>query len=221
MWPDVGVKSSPIFSKSCQCSYYIRVRFFKIAQKVANLLGFFCKRFCCQELLKIAQSLSWVVSHLALIIGTLCHALGREFKPRWRQTLFWTQAQHLCFIHDYIWFIWFDTIIYLSNLSSELWNRKLKIKEIYFKKNRSIWSHCSLNTIMLVYRIQSFPVSCVGLDPKCNSQGQRLVPFALRRDELQRRHRSLRAWGRPRNSSGWRWNRDRRERNQPFRWRPI
>ena len=39
-----------------------------------------------------------------------------------------------CFIHDSIWFVWFDTIICLSNLSCELWNRKLKIKEIYFKK---------------------------------------------------------------------------------------
>ena len=59
----------------------------------------------------------------------------REFEPRWWQTLFWTQAQHLCFIHDSIWFVWFDTIICLSNLSCELWNRKLEIKEIYFKKS--------------------------------------------------------------------------------------
>ena len=36
-----------------------------------------------------------------------------------------------CFIHDSIWFVWFDTIICLSNLSCELWSRKLKIKEIY------------------------------------------------------------------------------------------
>ena len=45
---------------------------------------------------------------------------------------FLDQAQHLSFIYDSIWFIWFDTIICLSNLSCELWNRKLKIKEIYF-----------------------------------------------------------------------------------------
>ena len=77
---------------------------------------------------------SWVVSHSALIIGKLCHALGCEFKPWWWQTLFQTQAQHLCFLHDSIWFIWFDTIICLSNLSCELWNRKLKIKE-FFEKN--------------------------------------------------------------------------------------
>ena len=37
-------------------------------------------------------------------------------------------AQHLHFLHDSIWFIWFETIICLSNLSCELWNRKLKIK---------------------------------------------------------------------------------------------
>ena len=71
---------------------------------------------------------SWVVSHSALIIGTLCHALGHQFEPwRW-QTFFQTQAQHLCFIHDSI---WFDTIICLSNLSCELWNRKLKIKKCF------------------------------------------------------------------------------------------
>ena len=34
-------------------------------------------------------------------------------------TSFWTQAQHLHFLHDYIWFIWFDTIICLSNFSCE------------------------------------------------------------------------------------------------------
>ena len=77
---------------------------------------------------------SWVVSHSALIIGTLCHTLGLEFNPWWGQSLFWIQVQHPCFLHDSIWLIWFDTIC-LSNLSCELWNRKLKIKEIYFKNN--------------------------------------------------------------------------------------
>ena len=56
MWPDVGVKSGPIISKSCskssQCSFCTSVRFFKISQKVANDLGFFCKN---QELSKITQ----------------------------------------------------------------------------------------------------------------------------------------------------------------------
>ena len=84
--------------------------------------------------MQVGRLNSWVVSHLALIIGTLHHALGCEFNPWWWQTQFQTQAQHLCFLHDSIWFIWFDTIIRLSNLSCELWNRKLKIQEIYFKK---------------------------------------------------------------------------------------
>ena len=77
---------------------------------------------------------SWVVSHSALIIGTLHHAQGCEFEPQWWPTLFWIQAQHLRFIYDSIWFIWFDTIICQSNLSCELWNRKLKIKEIFLQK---------------------------------------------------------------------------------------
>ena len=59
VWAD-GVKSSPIFSESCpkssQYSFFIIVRFFEIAQKVINHLGFFCYKFCCQDLSKIAQS---------------------------------------------------------------------------------------------------------------------------------------------------------------------
>ena len=69
---------------------------------------------------------SWVVSHSALVICSLCHALGCEFEPKWQRSLFWNQAQHLCFLHDSIWFIWFDATICLSNLSCELWNRKSK-----------------------------------------------------------------------------------------------
>ena len=69
---------------------------------------------------------SWLVSHSALNICTLHHALGHEFEPRWWQTLFQTQAQHLRILHDSIWFIWFETIFCLSNLSCELWNRNWK-----------------------------------------------------------------------------------------------
>ena len=65
---------------------------------------------------------SWV----ALIISILRHGLGREFKPWWQQTLFQTQAQHLHFIHDSIWFIWLDTFICQSNLSCELWTENWK-----------------------------------------------------------------------------------------------
>ena len=60
VWPDVGVKSSPNFSKSyprsSHNSFYVRVRFFKIAQNDANNLGYFCEKFCHQKLSKIAQS---------------------------------------------------------------------------------------------------------------------------------------------------------------------
>ena len=52
---------------------------------------------------------SWVVSHLALNISLLHHALGHEFKPWWWQTLFQNQAHHLCFLHDCSWF--FDMIL--------------------------------------------------------------------------------------------------------------
>ena len=75
---------------------------------------------------------AWIAEWYHTRLCSLPFALGCEFKPQWRQTLFRTQAQHLCFLHDSIWFIWFDTIICLSNLLCELWNRKLKIKEIYF-----------------------------------------------------------------------------------------
>ena len=55
---DVGVKSSPILSKSGpkSNSFYVRVRFIIVAPKVANHLGYFWWKFCHQELLKIAQS---------------------------------------------------------------------------------------------------------------------------------------------------------------------
>ena len=49
VWPDVRVKSSPIFSKSCpkcsKCSFFIRVRFFKIAQKVPIISASFARNF--------------------------------------------------------------------------------------------------------------------------------------------------------------------------------
>ena len=67
---------------------------------------------------------------------------GSEFEPHWRQTLFWTQAQHLCFIHDSIWFVSFDTIICLSNFSCQLWNRILKIKKNIFKKSLVSFFFC-------------------------------------------------------------------------------
>ena len=75
--------------------------------------GLFCETLC--------EGFSW-----GAWICTLRHVLGCEFEPWWWQTLFRTQAQHLCFLHDSISFIWFDTVICLSNLSCELWNKKWK-----------------------------------------------------------------------------------------------
>ena len=60
------------------------------------------------------------------------HAVWCEYKPKWWQTLLQTQAQHLRFLHESIWFIWFHTLICLSNLSCEMWNRKLKVNGIFF-----------------------------------------------------------------------------------------
>ena len=76
-----------------------------------------------------------MVSHLALNIGTLRHALGCEFKPPWRQTLFRTQAQHLCFIHDSI-LIWY----YYLSVKFVMWivEQIIENKKIIFKKHNKI-----------------------------------------------------------------------------------
>ena len=73
---------------------------------------------------------SWVVSHSALIIGKLCHALGCEFKPWWWQTLFRTQAQHLCFIHDSIWFICLSKFV-MWIVKQKIENKRNLFKKIY------------------------------------------------------------------------------------------
>ena len=101
-----------------------------------------------------------MVSHLALIIIKLCHALGHEFEPHCWQTLFGTQAQHLCFIHDSFWIIWFDTIICLSNSSCELWNRKIEIKEIYFEKIKRIQRQTNNKDLLAVAQLaeRSLPI---------------------------------------------------------------
>ena len=86
---------------------------------------------------------SWVVSHLALNIGMLHHTLAYEFTTPWRQTLYQTQEQHLHFYHDSVWL--FDLILLFvcqTNLSCELWNRKLKLKinKVYsFKSLHMVW----------------------------------------------------------------------------------
>ena len=81
----------------------------------------------------------------------------------WWQTLLQTQAQHLHFLHDSIWFIWFDTIICLPNLSCELWNRKLKIKKL-FKKNcllLILWLHPSFPGLPILVELLRMEVDRV------------------------------------------------------------
>ena len=97
----------------------------------------FCQLLVTNQLIYLGCLNSWVVSPNALFSCMLSYALGSEVKPWWWRILFWTQAQHLCFLCDSIWFIWFDAIICLSNLSWELGFRKLKINKIYFKKNQT------------------------------------------------------------------------------------
>ena len=54
VWPDVGLNSSPHFSKSCskssQCSIYIGVSFFKNSPKGCHHFELLLLEFCCQEL---------------------------------------------------------------------------------------------------------------------------------------------------------------------------
>ena len=67
-----------------------------------------------------------MVSHLALNNGTLRHALNREFKPRWWQTLYWTQTQHL---HTFSWFYLVDLIwYYYLSVKFVMWIVKPKIE---------------------------------------------------------------------------------------------
>ena len=90
------------------------------------------RRWCHKEILNKwswRRLDSWVVLHLALIIGMLCHALGCEFGPWWRQILFWTQAQYLCFLHDSIFYlIWY----YYLSVKFIMWIVKQKIENNFF-----------------------------------------------------------------------------------------
>ena len=113
---------------------------------------------------------SWVVSHLALIFGTLCHALGCEFKPRWLTTNSFLDPSTTSTLYTYLVCL-IHTIICLSILSCELWNRKLKIKEIYFKNitshhratpknSHSLSLSLSLPPSYITYTGRSLRVSC-------------------------------------------------------------
>ena len=80
---------------------------------------------------------SWVVSHLALIISTLCHALGREFKTQWWQTLF--GHKHNIYAFFMILFGLFDLILLfvcqICHVNCEKIENKqnLFFKETYYK----------------------------------------------------------------------------------------
>ena len=68
VWPDVGVKSSPIFSKSCpkcsQCRFYIRVRFFKIATKKLSIIwASFGKSFVAKNFQKSPNLVTLPTTH--------------------------------------------------------------------------------------------------------------------------------------------------------------
>ena len=64
-----------------------------------------------------------------------------------------------CFLNDSIWFIRFDTIICVSNLLCELWNRKLNMKEIYFfKKVWLVWVNEICWYIKIIFLADSYPV---------------------------------------------------------------
>ena len=55
--------------------------------------------------------------------------------------LFFWPKHNICAFYDSIWFIWFNTIISQSNLSCQLWNRKLKINKKIILKIKNL---CSL-----------------------------------------------------------------------------
>ena len=60
VWPDVRRKSSQNFEtlaqKLAKEAFNHKVMFFKIVHKVTKYLDYFCKKICCNELSKIAQS---------------------------------------------------------------------------------------------------------------------------------------------------------------------
>ena len=62
---------------------------------------------------------SSVVSHSALNIGTSHHTLGSEFMPWWQKIPIFDPSTTSMLFHDLMWFICFDIIICLSNLSCE------------------------------------------------------------------------------------------------------
>ena len=66
VWPDDGIKIAKMFYKSCPkiatVLFCLKVMFFKVAQKLAKIFAYFCKKYCHQDLSKISQS-----SHTVLV----------------------------------------------------------------------------------------------------------------------------------------------------------
>ena len=96
MWPDVWVKSSSIFAKSCKKNYpqqfNIKVTFITIAKNVNKYLGYFCKELCSQELSKIAQTGHTVNLEQQKKVLEEDERLDRSFKcifGNWERLLNW------------------------------------------------------------------------------------------------------------------------------------
>ena len=66
MWPDARIKSGLIFTKVAQkCSksrFYIKREVFKIAQKVAQNLGYFCKEYVSKTFQKEPNLVTLVIA---------------------------------------------------------------------------------------------------------------------------------------------------------------
>ena len=112
----------------------------------------------------LSEYIEWSLGHLNSSewfhtwLWSLVHcAIGHEFKPQWQQTLFRTQAQHLCFIHDFylIYLIWY----YYFSVKFFMWIVKQKIenKRIFLYRVVSGKSSCKST-----YRWSQF-----GFDPQC------------------------------------------------------
>ena len=77
---------------------------------------------------------TWIAEWYHTRLWSLVHCSWAWVWASVTTNCFWTQAQHLRFLHDSIWFIWFDTII----CHVILWNRKFKIKKLILKNKPAL-----------------------------------------------------------------------------------
>ena len=91
VWPDARLKSSSIFTKVSQKKPKLFLhlkRGFRKAHKVAQCLGYFCKRICLQDFSKVAQS-DYTVQFVPN--GDQCDQIGQfitiwaTFQSSWQQ----------------------------------------------------------------------------------------------------------------------------------------